>query len=361
MEPRRFRRVFFNPFTEKKRVGEYLPIFRGFFRTMPLHRWSSNDIQKMLGYAAVNPTLFGFPQQPTCIVNTVYFLPSYRSRVRGVFAFGTERGCKSILVPSSCSDESFDEMDAKLIEPLFRLNPGVEYVYLSRSCEGMAPKLTGYLAHCPRLREITLEGWTDAVAIHKIMMACKSADVLDTYSLDDSARSWKNELSVQALSTLIEMHPKLRAVKSHRLYLADWLAATQFSRCRHNVALVTFVCDYVVLLYTTFVILLCFPAYLVYRFLKWGLAGWLSPEYTFFWSVMGFVFTVLTGTAVDYLMCSRYGRAWVHMYKYPILIKRRVDLWALARQRGGGKSLVTVTSSSPGKGKAAASTMTKRK
>lgn len=333
MEPRRFRHLFFNPFTEKKVLTEYRPVFLGFFRSMPLHRWSQRDIQSVLGYAALHPTLFGLPPKSTCVVNTVHFLPSYRSRTRGVFVFGSERGCKSIVVPSSCSDESFDNVDAKQLEPLFRFNPGVEYLYLSRSCQGMTLQLTSYLARCPRIKEITLEGWNDAVAIHRIMMACKSAEVLDTYSLDDENRSWKNELAVQALSTLIEMHPKLRAVKSHRLYLADWQNATKFSRCRHNVALVTFVCDYVLLLYASVMIFLCIPSYAVYRLVK-RICDYanLTEVYQFFWGVMGFAFTFTVGVMLDYFLCTKYGRCWIHAYKHLIILKKRIEFRRLSRR-----------------------------
>lgn len=327
MEPRRWRPRFFNPFTERRRRHDYAPLYRGFFRTMPLHRWTEPDIQKVLGYTALNPSLFGFPDQPTCVVNTAYFLPSLRSRPRGVWAFGVERGCKTIIVPQSYNNEPFDAMDARMIEPLFRWNPGVEVLYLSRHCEAMAPQLTASLSRCHQLREVTLEGWNDAVAIHRVMMACKHADVLDTYSLDDPPRQWHNELSVQALTTLIEMHPKLRLVKSHRLYLADWYEATRFSRCKHNIALVPFSCDFVLLFYGIFVLLLMPPAYVVYRSVKYCIEDHLSAPYTLFWSILssvGFVVGVLVWDAVGW---KYRGRAWVSMQKYAIFAKRRVDIW----------------------------------
>ncbi|KAG5474300.1 hypothetical protein LSCM1_03080 [Leishmania martiniquensis] len=327
MEPRRWRPRFYNPFTERRCRTEYLPLYRGFFRTMPLHRWRINDIQKMLGYAALNPSLFGFPDQPTCIVNTAYFLPSLRSRLRGVRAFGTERGCRSIVVPHSCNGEPFDALDARLIEPLFRWNPGVEYLYLSRHCEPMSKHLLGFLSRCHHLREVTLEGWNDAVAVHRVMMACKNADVLETYSLDDPPRDWRNELSVQALSTLIEMHPKLRAVKSHRLYLADWYEATRFSRCKHNVALVPFSCDFVIVYYCLFLGLVCMPAYGAYSLVYRLGEGRLSDAYTWFWSVAAFVFTLAAVVAFDSVGRSYRGSGWVHMQKYFIFAKRRVDMW----------------------------------
>lgn len=332
MEPRRWRPKFYNPFTERKKRLVYVPLYRGLFRTMPLHRWSMNDIQKMLGYAAFNPSLFGFPDQPTCIVNTAYFLPSLRSRLRGVWAFGTERGCKNIIVPHSCSNESFDALDARLIEPLFRWNPGVEYVYLSRHCQPMAQQLVSSLSRCPHLREVTLEGWNDAVAVHRVMMACKQADVLETYSLDDPPREWRNELSVQALTTLIEMHPKLRAVKSHRLYLTDWYEATRFSRCKHNVALIPFSCDFVLLFYGLFLLLVCVPAYGVYRLVYALAKDRLSAAYTWFWSVMAFIATFAAIVMFDTMGWSSRGRGWVYVQKYVIFAKRRVDIWMNVHQ-----------------------------
>lgn len=326
MEPRRWRPQFFNPFTEKRKNAAYIPLYRGFFRVLPLHRWGIQDISRVLGYAAVNPSLFGFPDKPTCIVNTAYFLPSYRSLLRGVWAFGSERGCKTIIIPLSCNREDFDEVDAKLIEPLFRWNPGVEYVYLSQHCQRMAPALAAMLGKCHALREITLEGWNDPVAIHRVAMACKKVEVIDTYTLDDPPREWGTELAVQALCTLIEMHPKLRCVKSHRLYLADWYNATRFSRCKHNIALVPFSCDFVLLFYMLFLMVLWVPAYAVYRTVAYLTRDTLSEGYVWFWSVMAFLATFGALVAGDMLLWSSRGRGWVYMQKYFILAKRRIDI-----------------------------------
>ncbi|RNF25555.1 uncharacterized protein Tco025E_02164 [Trypanosoma conorhini] len=332
MEPRRWRPKFFNPFTERQLLTTHLPVYRGFFRVMPLHRWSLTDIQAVLGYAAVHPSLFGLPEQPTCIVNTAYFLPSHRSRSRGVWVFGPERGCRSIVVPASCNAEPFDALDAKLIEPLFRWNPGVEYVYLSRFCQPMALYLVPYLQRCTQLRTITLEGWDDATAIHRVLMACKNVDVLDAFSLDDPPRDWKNELSVQALNTLIEMHPKLICVKATRLYLADWHDATQFSRCKHNIALVPFSCDYMILHYGLFLLLLCIPSYAALKGMWWLLAGTLTPAYQSFWSVITALVVFVALVGVDMAGRQTYGRCWVHMHKYVILGRRRWSIVMGSRQ-----------------------------
>lgn len=326
MEPRRWRPRFFNPFTESRRRSSHLPVYRGFFRVMPLHRWSLNNIQAVLGYAAANPSLFGFPEQPTCIVNTAYFLPSHRSRQRGIWVFGTERGCKSIVVPSSCNGGQFDAMDAKLMEPLFRWNPGVEYIYLSQNCQAMASQLVPYLQRCTQLRTLTLEGWNDAVAIHRVVIACKHVATLDAFSFDDPVRQWKNELSVQALNTLIEMHPKLICVKGTRVYLTDWYEATQFSRCKHNIALVPFTCDFVLLHYGFFLLLVSVVAYAVYRETWWLLRDTCSRAYLPFWSALAAVGTFTVIVALDVAGWRSYGRAWVHMHKYVIIARRRWDM-----------------------------------
>lgn len=332
MEPRRWRPKFYNPFTERKQHAGYPPLYGGFFRIMPLHRWSNSDTQKVLGYAAVNPSLFGFPDQPTCIVNPASFLPSMRGRLRGVMAFGADRGCKNIVIPGGCHQADYVDVDAKLLEPLFRFNPGVEYVYLAKECEPLTPQLVSLLSRCNQLHTITLEGWNDAVAIHRIVMACKQVDVVDTFSLDDPPREWKNEVSVQALCTLTEMHPKLRVVKSDRSYLTDWSGATQFSRCKHNVALLVYTCNYVALFSLLFWGLLAIPAFLTYLVMRKLTKGHFSPDYEFFWSVMAALGMFTTLMVVDWLGWKTRGRGWVHLQKYFILAKRRADLFMLHRQ-----------------------------
>ncbi|CCW68739.1 unnamed protein product [Phytomonas sp. Hart1] len=332
MEPRRWRPKFYNPFTESVRRTKYKPLYCGFFRSLPLHVWGLTDICKILGYAAHRPSLFGFPDEPTCIVNTAYLIPSYRSLSRGVLAFGFERGCKNIIIPGSCSGGPFDALDVKLIEPLFRWNPGVKYLYLSQHCQPMAMHLVPHLAKCHQIQKITLEGWNDAVAIHRVVMACKRVDELETFSLDDLPRNWQNELSVQALVTLIEMHPKLRAVRSHRLFLGDWNVATQFSRCKHNVALVVFSCDYILLYYFFFLALLCVPGYAIYQIVYWCCKNRLSANYTQFWSVLAFLFTMILLVTTDALMRRSWGWGWVHLQKYVILARRRLEILRSSRQ-----------------------------
>ncbi|KAG8348371.1 hypothetical protein TRVL_00788 [Trypanosoma vivax] len=325
MEPRVWRPKFYNPFTERRRLTTHIAVYRGFFRVMPLHRWSLSQMQSILGYAASHPSLFGFPEQATCIVNTAHFLPSHRSRLRGIWVFGTERGCRSIIVPASCNGEPFDTLDAKLMEPLFRWNPGVEYIYLSQYCQPMAQQLVPYLQRCTQLRTLTLEGWNDATAIHRVIMACKYVDTVDTFSLDDPPRHWKNELSVQALNTLIEMHPRLIRVKATRIYLADWYEATQYSRCKHNVALVPFTCDFALLHYCLFLFIIFLFAYVVYRNTRRMLVGRCSDAYLPFWSSLAATVFFAALTAMDLARWRTHGRGWVHMNMYVLLARRRLE------------------------------------
>ena len=62
-----------------------------------------------------------------------------------MLVYGAERGCKNLIIPPPCSREGFDKLDAKLMEPLFRWNPGLEYLYLCNACETMAAELAQYL------------------------------------------------------------------------------------------------------------------------------------------------------------------------------------------------------------------------
>ncbi|RNF11631.1 hypothetical protein TraAM80_00826 [Trypanosoma rangeli] len=217
-------------------------------------------------------------------------------------------------------------LDAKLIGPPFRWNPGVEYIYLSRFCQPMALYLVPYLQRCTQLPTLTLEGWNDATAIHRVLMACRSLDVLDGFSLNDTPRNWKNELSVQALNTLIEMHPKLICVKATRLYLGDWHEATQFSWCRHNIALVLFSCDYVILHCGLFLLLLCIPNYTVLKGRQWLLAETLTSAYQSFWSVIAAVVVFVALVGVDMAGWRTYDRFWLYIQKHVILSRRR---WAI--------------------------------
>jgi hypothetical protein len=129
-----------------------------------------------------------------------------------------------------------DETDAKMIEPLFKWNPGIESIYLSYHCQSIAAQLSPLLSSCRHIKSMTLEGWDDAVAIHRVMMACRNVEVLDIRGPVDFYPDWRNERSVQALCTLIEMHPKIQCVHAGTFVLEEWMHATRLSRCAHNVA-----------------------------------------------------------------------------------------------------------------------------
>lgn len=338
MEPRYFKRAFVNPFTDKKRHSRSYAWYKGFFRAMPLHRWSLAHTERVLDIAASRPSMFGLPDLPTAIVNPAYFLPSLRSRQSGTYVFGTERGCKSIVVPSSMSNEGYDVVDAKLIEPLFRWNPGVEYLYLSRQCQTMTPQLLPHLSKLKNITRITLEGWNDAAAIHRIVMVCKNVEVLDTYGVDTAPREWKSELSVQALTTLIEMHPKLRSVESQRAYLSDWFYATQHSRCKHNIALVPSTCNYVPLWTACYTIVVCLFTVMVFNLVRYvtEVLGGIRKAWSVFYASLTALVFFAAVVADDYVNRFRRGRTWVHMQKYAVLL-----LWRLSRRRPVASSAIT--------------------
>lgn len=331
---------FYNPFSGNKVLmrGGRRPVFRAFFRVMPLQRWSLGQIQGVLEYVAVEPSRFGFPPAATCVVNTAYLLPSARSRSSGVYVFGSERGCKSIIIPGSCNAQPFDKLDIKMLEPIFRWNPGVTYVYLSLECQGVATEIAAQLSKLRYITDITLEGWSDPIAIHKILMACKQVELLDAYSIEDPPREWMTEAGVQALSTLIEMHPKLRGVCATRNYLADWYDATKTSRCKHNIALIPFGDDYVLIYYLLwafgFWVVCWLLAALLYDYVIVPLLDKekrpIAVETVWFLSLATLFGSVIIS---DMILTPHYGRGWTRLVKHYILLMR---YWALKRQ---GKAL----------------------
>lgn len=214
-------------------------LFYGAFRCFPMHRWQLAHIGIVLSAVAKRPKMFGLPPVPTCVVNPANFLPAFRSRQEGITVFGTDRGCKTIVVPPSCSNEPYDSLDAKMMLPLFKRNPGVELLYLSKDCRRIVGDLSSTLHQCRSLKTVVLPDWSDAVAIHRLVMSCRRVNVVDVFTLLHSKKNWsKTEEGVQALTTLIEMHPKLSCVTGASNALQDWYLATRYSRCRHNVALV---------------------------------------------------------------------------------------------------------------------------
>lgn len=192
----------------------------------------------------------------------------------------------------------------------------------------MTAQLIPQLSKLRNLTMITLEGWTDAVAIHKVMMICKSVEVLDLYSIDEQRRDWTNELSVQALTTLVEMHPKIRAVQGSRALLEKWYAATKYSRCKHNVALMPETCSFAVFFITLYVTLMLFLATRIYAFVDWLLIKVLKTREdvgdlsAFVIALVSFFFLLID----DHVNRHRRGRTWVNLCKYLILFLRRVAL-----------------------------------
>lgn len=322
---------FYNPFHELVKKTPHRPWFKGFFRAMPLHRWSLQHAEQVLEYAARHPSYFGLPNLSTCIVNTAHLLPSTRSRSSGVWVFGTERGCKSLVIPRSFSAENFDVLDAKLVESIFKWNPGMEYIYLSKSCQGMFPQLTPHLTRMRNLSRVTLEGWDDPVAIHKVGMACKHLEVLDLYTFDQAVPNWRSEVAVQAITTLIEMHQKLRCVEASRNLLEAWCFTTNLSRCKHNVALVPATCTFSLCYGIAHAVALLVVSWVVYRACVRALSC-IPDLHNDIVVLSSFVvaFFVFVGLLVDdHLNRHRRGRGWTVPAKLFLLLRRRV---ALARR-----------------------------
>lgn len=318
-------------------------MYKGFFRAMPLHRWKLTQVEKVMEFAAARPSMFGLPHATTCIVNTAHFLPSSRSVNAGMWVFGQERGCKSLVIPRSCSAEPFDKVDAKLVESIFKLNPGLEHVYLSQSCQPMVPQLTPLLGKLRTLKSITLEGWSDPVAVHKVLMVCKHVEVMDAYSFDQVYPSWADELSVQAINTVVEMHPKLRSVEGSRNFLEAWYAASKYSRCRHNVALVPATCGWSLYFAGIVVFGMMMVSIVAYRLSAW-LFGLVPP----IGRTAGVFLGCMTGLATfalllvdDHINRHQRGRHWMHLVKFIVMAQRRFHL----RRRGKVPSQLTVSPS----------------
>nr|CCC95410.1 hypothetical protein, unlikely [Trypanosoma congolense IL3000] len=122
------------------------------------------------------------------------------------------------------------------------------------------------------------------------------------------------------------MHPKLLCVKATRNYLCDWYEATQFSRCKHNIALVPFSCDFVLLHYGMFLLLASLVAYALFSGTWWLLQDMCSRAYLAFWSTIVAVTAFTAMVALDAAGGRTRGQAWVHMQKYLIISRRRWDM-----------------------------------
>lgn len=249
-------------------LSSYPGPFTGFFRAAPLHRWSLSQISIVLEFASRRPGFFGFPTEHisriaatpasenvpqsssikgprAAIVNTTHLLPSARGRQSGIAVFGPDRGCRSIIIPPSCSGHPFDATDVKMLEPLFRRNPSIEYLYLSRHCEPIAPLLAPLLKqHGRHVTRVCLPDWEDPAAITQIVMATPNCRQLDVMCPDEAYKYWNNEAAVEAMTEMLEMHSKLKEIYGTTTFLAAIEDASKFSRCKHQVALRTYNCPW---------------------------------------------------------------------------------------------------------------------
>ena len=326
MQERWLRPKFFNPFTEKPRNFDCRPMFDGFFRSAPLHLWSLNRVGKLLAFVAKRPSLFGFDNVPTCVVDPSSLLHSARSKSLGVASFGKDRGCKTLVIPASMTSDPYDVLDAKLIEPLIRWNPSLETVFLHKDCQPMAGELGRWLGKSRTIKKMILPDWDDPLAIAKVVMPCKHVEVIEVAKPDEAFKDWKNEAAVGTWCELIEMHPKLGSIRGGRDYISHVYQAIQFSRCKHNIALLDFGCNWSV----------------------WWWIGWLAGVVGFWWvaglmehrlaksflrekrqqdlSWLLFVFTGIVCTVLlDFFRHPYMGRSWVYYVRYGVMLRSRLD------------------------------------
>jgi hypothetical protein len=328
MQERILRPKWINPFTRKSKGALQKPWFEGFLRAAPLHRWSLSHITRILELVSKEPDLFGLPQRPTCVINTSHMLPSARSRQSGITVFGTERGCKTVVVPPSCSRHPFDATDAKLMEPIFRWNPSVELLFLSKSCEPIAHLLAPQLKPLRHLTTLVLVDWEDPAAIHKVVMACTNLEMLDTVCPDEQPKNWQSAVAVESLSDMIEMHRKLKCLTATADFLGSFYHATEFSRCKHNVALVGKWCRasrFFRAVWITNTVLACLmigcaTSVALYRFeIRPDEKDWFRD---FGPPIAGLVFAGLF-VALDHFRFKHTGRGWTYWVRYLVLLRRR--------------------------------------
>jgi hypothetical protein len=327
MEERRWRPKFYNPFTRK---GENPPKpFEGWFRIVPLHRMRLASIAPVLQLVSLRPHLFGLPKQTTCIVNTWNMLHSARSREGGITVFGPERGCRTVVIPPSCSGQAFDEVDAKLMEPLFRWNPSIDTLYLSKDCEPIAASIGQLLAARQRLlKRLILVDWESAVNINRVVMAAKSAEEIDITSPDESFKSWNNEVSIEAMCEMIEMHPKIKMICGNTDSLGAVYTAVRWSRCRHNIALIPTWCAYAHLFFWLWAIAVFCVSLLVAGVAYRVIRDYLKPQSVVARDVTWLI--VLIGTfatvvGADHFRHQRAGRAWTFYVRWLVLARYRMD------------------------------------
>jgi hypothetical protein len=305
------------------------PYFNGLFRAAPLHKWSVRAVTSMLSLMATRPSLYGFEDQALCCINPVSLSRSARSRSQGITCFGVERGCKTLVIPASISRDPYDALDMKLIEPLIRWNPSLEVVYLDRDCQAISEELGKSLAKCKSLKKVILPDWSDPVAIKNVVLPCKSVTTIDVAHPDVTRKDWGKPEAVQAFCELIEMHPNVQSFRGHINYLREVYVAFQFSRCKHNVALLQSGCVYSGLFHMAWffgLVFFCHAVGLVlFEVMKkiWPeRKGWRD----FVWLVCFFGGTAFF-SLTDLLRYPIVGRQWTYYAKYAVFLRRRLDPW----------------------------------
>ena len=360
MQPRAMRILrpeWINPFTRKSGGAQQSPIFEGWLRAAPFHRWNLVQISHVLELISKEPGLFGFPARPTCVVNVTHMLPSARSRQSGITVFGTERGCKTVVIPPSCSQHPFDSVDAKLIEPLFRWNPSVEILFLSKSCEPIAHEIGPWLKPLRQLKRVVLVDWEEPKAVNRIVMNCKNLEVLDTVCPDEQMKQWNNANAIQNLTELIEMHQHLKAVEATTDYLGAFNHAIEFSRCKHNVALIGKWCRFARLYRAGWMMGIIFSCLAMGIGTSTALLRFeIRPEEKDWLRDFGPpVLAIVAATTIivlDHFRFKHTGRRWTYYVRYIVLIRRRfgeptVTYNLQPHKQSRGKAVITKRAKRP--------------
>lgn len=333
MEDRRWRsQRFYNPFVRKpSSASSVRPMFMGFLRAVVIHRWSMAHNLALFEFIARRPLAFGLPDAPTCVVNTTALLPSARARNVGISVMGPERGCKTLVVPHSCSGHAYDATDAKMIEPLFRWNPSITTVFLSKDCEPIAAELGSYIAkyNQRQLKTLILPEWESASAINKIAMAPKTLEMVDLFCPQTTRKDWGNEVAVEAWCELFEMHPTLKGIQGTTDVLHTVSECTRFCRCKHNVALVPTACLWTRFYAHVWFLLICMCSYVIAAVLfellsrqKDGMVPQVVIDFVFPVSLALIVIALVTA---DFLKLYGGGRSWTRIGKVWFLARRRLD------------------------------------
>eukprot|EP00760_Papus_ankaliazontas_P006287 PhM_4_TR1297/c0_g3_i2/m.58210 len=244
----RHRPKFWNPFAGTSKITQFntAPLtskdispgtrfqpFRGYLRSVPFY----GNFSPVLNFVARRPYWFGVVVEPVCVLDprdmTLYH--------------GTSRGCKSIILPEC--DAARANIQINVLVKILQFNPSIDtlvigkqmeahYKDLARAIENPANRLAVTLAR------LCLPQWNDAKAIAAVAMAFKKMEILDLYGPSvQEVPSWETDASaIQAIVTMIELHPKLRAIEGAEQVLITLFQCTQHSRCKHNIALVPVGC-----------------------------------------------------------------------------------------------------------------------